>query len=291
MARRSLCLIANPSAGRGRTARLLPRVEADLRGRGLALRVEPTYSLGHARELARETLERGEIAVGMGGDGLLGAIAGELRGTDGVLGVLPGGRGNDFARKLGVGTDPVAACEVLATGRETAIDVADAGGATYLGIASAGIDSDVQAIANGTRIPLGRMIYAVSTLRALAHWHTADWEVTADGEGHAFSGYSVAVANTGVFGGGMYLVPEASLSDGLLDVVLLRACPRARYLVNLPRVFRGTHAMSRDLTFLRAREVTFSADRPFAAYADGDAVADLPVTIRVVPGALKVLVP
>ena len=98
MARRPLCLIVNPSAGRGRTARLLPRVEAELRSRGLVFRTERTYSLAHARELARETLERGEIAAGMGGDGLLGAIAGELRGTDGVLSVLPGGRGNDFAR-------------------------------------------------------------------------------------------------------------------------------------------------------------------------------------------------
>jgi YegS/Rv2252/BmrU family lipid kinase len=291
MARRPLCLIVNPSAGRGRAARLLPRVEAALRTRGLSFRVEPTFSLGHARELARETLERGEIAAGMGGDGLLGAIAGELRGTDGVLGVLPGGRGNDFARKLGIGTDPERACEVLASGRETAIDVADAGGATFLGIASAGIDSDVQAIANGTRIPLGGMVYVVSTLRALSHWHEARWEVVADGEAHAFTGYSVAIANTGVFGGGMYLVPEASVEDGMLDVVFLRACPRLRYLVNLPRVFRGTHVTSRDLTFLRAREITFKADRPFAAYADGDPVADLPVTIKVVPRSLKVLVP
>ena len=130
----------------------------------------------------------------MGGDGVLGAIAGELRGTEGVLAVLPGGRGNDFARKLGVGTDPVRACALFDDGRETRIDVADAGGATFLGIASAGIDSDVQIIANATRIPLGGMIYVVSTLRALSHWHRADWEVEVDGETVGFTGYSVAVA-------------------------------------------------------------------------------------------------
>lgn len=291
MARRPLCLIVNPSAGRGRTARLLPRVEAELRSRGLAFRTERTYSLAHARELARETLERGEVAAGMGGDGVLGAIAGELRGTDGVLAVLPGGRGNDFARKLGVGTDPVKACALFDDGREIAIDVADAGGATFLGIASAGIDSDVQIIANATRIPLGGMIYVVSTLRALARWHRADWEVEVDGETVGFTGYSVAVANSGVFGGGMYLVPGARLDDGLLDVVLLRDCPRLKYLVNLPRVFRGTHVSSRDLTFIQARTVSFRASRPYAAYADGDPIAELPVTITVVPGALKVLVP
>src|SRR5919107_52473 len=152
---RPVCLIVTPSAGGGRAARLLPAVQAALRARGVAFRVERTYSLAHARELARAALAAGEVAAGMGGDGLLGAIAGELRGTDGVLGVLPGGRGNDFARKLGVGTDPELACEVLFAGREHTIDVADAGGRTYLGIASAGFDSDVQHIALATRVPLG----------------------------------------------------------------------------------------------------------------------------------------
>jgi diacylglycerol kinase family enzyme len=89
----------------------------------------------------------------------------------------------------------------------------------------------------------------------------------------------------------MYLVPDASLDDGLLDIALLRNCSKLRYLRNLPKVFKGTHVDSPDLTLLRGREITFHADRPFAAYADGDPIADLPVTIRVVPRALKVLVP
>jgi YegS/Rv2252/BmrU family lipid kinase len=288
---RPVCLIANPSAGGGRTAKLLPAVESALRGHGVAFRVERTHSIEHARELARSTVAAGELAAAMGGDGLLGAIAGELRGTDGVLGVLPGGRGNDFARKLGIGPDAEKACDVLAGGRELAIDVADAGGQTYLGIASAGFDSDCQDIANATRVPLGEGIYVYSALRAMLSWRDAAWRVDVDGEPHAFSGYSVAVANSGVFGGGMYLAPDASLEDGLLDVVLLRACPKWRYLANLPKVFKGTHVDSPDLTLLRGKEITFEADRPFAAYADGDPIANLPVTIKVVPRALKVLVP
>jgi diacylglycerol kinase family enzyme len=101
----------------------------------------------------------------------------------------------------------------------------------------------------------------------------------------------VAVANSGVFGGGMYLAPGASLEDGVLDVVFIRACPKRRYLMNLPKVFKGTHVTSPDFTLLRGKEITFDADRPFAAYADGDPIANLPVTIKVVPRALKVLVP
>src|SRR5918999_3784636 len=164
MARRPLCLIVNPSAGRGRAARLLPRIEQALRARGMSFRVERTHSLAHSRELARDALAAGEVAAALGGDGLLGAVAGELRGTDGVLGVLPGGRGNDFARKLGIGPDPERACDVLAGGRERTVDVAEAGGRTYLGIASAGFDSDGQGIGNGARGPRGELVYVYASL-------------------------------------------------------------------------------------------------------------------------------
>jgi YegS/Rv2252/BmrU family lipid kinase len=291
MDRRPLRLIVNPSAGGGRAAKLLPQVESALRARGLAFRVDRTHSLPHANELARAAVGAGETAVAMGGDGLIGAVAGELRGSDSALGVIPGGRGNDFARKLGIGPDIERACDVLANGSERVVDVADVGGRTYLGIASAGFDSDVQVIANATKLPLGELVYLYATLRALRGWRSAHWEVVVDGQAHGFDGYSVAVANSGVFGGGMYLVPDAALDDGLLDVVLTATAPKHRFLANLPRVFKGTHVKEPNLTFLRGREIAFHADRPFAAYADGDPIADLPVTVRVVPAALRVLAP
>jgi len=286
-----VCLIVNPSAGAGRAARLLPAVEAELRGLGLRFRVERTRSIEHARELTRGAAAAGEVAAAMGGDGLTGAVAGELRDGAGVLAVLPGGRGNDFARKLGIGADPVAACEHVRRGRERRVDLAAAGGRTYLGILSAGLDSDAQDVAAATRLPLGGLVYAYGALRALAAWRPARWTVGVDGETRVFDGYSVAVANSGMFGGGMRLVPDARLDDGLLDVVLSEAIPKRRYLANVPKVFRGTHVGEPGLHILRARSVTFAADRPFTAYADGDPIAELPATVRVVEGTLRVLAP
>jgi YegS/Rv2252/BmrU family lipid kinase len=284
-------LIVNPSAGAGRAARLLPDVEAALRSHGIGFRVDRTESIEHARELARAARDAGEVAAAMGGDGLAGAVAGELRGTDTLMALLPGGRGNDLARKLGIGHDPVAAVDLIAAGREQRIDVAEAGGRVYVGILSAGFDSDVNAIANATKLPLGTLVYAYGALRALWSWRAAQWQVSVDGTAHSFSGYAVAVANSGVFGGGMWLVPDASLDDGLLDVVLSEDRPRHRFLLNLPRVFRGTHVDEPGFHVLRGREVTFSADRPYTAYADGDPIAGLPATVRVLPGALRVLAP
>jgi YegS/Rv2252/BmrU family lipid kinase len=288
---RPVRLIVNPSAGGGRAARLLPGVEAALRGHGIPFRVDRTTSMEHARELARDAHDAGEIAAAMGGDGLTGAVAGVLHGSDGVLAVLPGGRGNDFARKLGIGPDPVAAVELIAAGHERRLDVALAGDQTFIGILSAGFDSDCNALANATRLPLGTFVYLYSALRTLAGWKPARWEVSVDGERHEFTGYTVAVANSGVYGGGMWLAPDAELDDGLLDVVLIADTPKLRFVRNLGKVFRGTHVHEPELTFLRGREVTFAADRPFTAYADGDPVVDLPATVTVAPRSLRVLAP
>jgi YegS/Rv2252/BmrU family lipid kinase len=284
-------VIVNPHAGGGRAAAQLPAVEAALRGHGITFSVQRTRSIEHARELARAARDTGAVAAALGGDGLMGAVAGELQGTEGVLGVLPGGRGNDWARKLGIAEDPETAVGVIAAGATRAVDVATADGRTYLGIASAGIDSDVQVVANATRLPLGGLVYVYGTLRAIARWRPARWTVTLDGVQRTFSGYSVAVCNSGVFGGGMYLVPDASVDDGLLDVVLNADAPKRQFLAGLGKVFKGTHVDDPAYTRLQAREVTFSADRPFTAYADGDPIAALPATFRVVPRALRVLAP
>ncbi len=287
----SVCLIVNPHAGGGRALRLLPGVEAALRGHGRSFRVEPTTSMQHARQLARAACDNGEICAAMGGDGIVGAVAGELRDGAGLLAVVPGGRGNDFARKLGIPFDPVEAVALLETGVEKAVDLAEAAGTTYLGILSAGIDSDVSRIALETRLKLGTFVYTYGVLRAIAGWKQASWDVQIDGEPASFEGFSVAVANSGVFGGGMYLAPDAELDDGLLEIILISSQTKLRYLRGLPRVFRGTHLQDPAVKLVQAKEVKFHADRPFTAYADGDPIGDLPLTVRVLPGSLRVVAP
>ncbi len=284
---RRLCLIVNPSAGGGRAARALPAVEAALRAGGAAPRVEVTASLEHAGALAREALGRGEVAVSFGGDGLAGRVAHELRGTGGVLGVLPGGRGNDFARKLGIPGEPVAACATLLAGAERVVDAAEVDGATYLGIASFGFDSDVQDLANATRLPLGGLVYVYGALATLRSWRP----VRLDFAGRSTRGYAVAVCNSGMFGGGMRVAPDADLSDGLLDVVVSHDVPRLHYLRSLPKVFRGTHLADPAVELFRIAELRVGAERTFRIYADGDPIGETPATIRALPGALRVLAP
>jgi YegS/Rv2252/BmrU family lipid kinase len=292
--RPAVCLIVNPAAGGGRAGRAAPAVERALRGHGLRVRREDTRDLDHARELAREAARAGERAVTLGGDGLAGAAADALRHVPGaILGVLPGGRGNDLARVLGIPLDPLAACAVIAHGAPRRMDVGEVGGRAFVGIASVGFDSDANRIANEAPARLGNLVYAYGALRAMWSWRPVSFQVDLrpSGERVSFTGYSVATANSRAFGGGMYLAPDALLDDGLLDVVLIEAVAKTRYLWNLPKAFKGAHVRLPNVRVLRAAEVEIAAARPFTMYADGDPLGELPVLVRTLPGAVAVLAP
>jgi YegS/Rv2252/BmrU family lipid kinase len=291
---RDVVLIVNPSAGGGRALRALPAVERTLRHAGLRVRLAHTRDIDHARELGRAAGAAGEVAAALGGDGLVGAVADGLRESNdagsGLLAILPGGRGNDFARTLGIPRDPAAAAATIANGRERAIDLGLCGERAFVGIASCGFDSDANRIANATRVP-GDGAYLYGALRALVAWRPARFELELDGEPLTHVGYSVAAANGRQYGGGMVLAPDSSLEDGAFDVVTVSDVPKRRFLRGLPRVFSGKHVLNDEVDVRRARELRIAADRPFTLYADGDPIAELPTTVRTLPAAVRVIVP
>jgi YegS/Rv2252/BmrU family lipid kinase len=289
---RRVAVIVNPSAGGGRAGRVLGTVEEALEARGLEYHVDRTRSLEHAVELALQAAAGGEVAAACGGDGLVGAVAGALRHSEGVLGILPGGRGNDLARVLGIPSEPAAAVAVLESGVVRRLDLGEVHGRTFVGIASCGFDSDANRIANETRVVRGNLVYAYGALRALAAWKPATFSVTLDGEQpRRITGYTIAAANSKAYGGGMFLAPDASLEDGLLDVVMVEDVPKRRFLKQLPSVFKGEHVREPTVHVERSASVEIAADRSFTMYADGDPIAELPVTIRALRAAVKVIVP
>jgi len=269
---------------------------------GLQVTSFQTRDLEDARRLATEGVRSGEAVVTLSGDGMIGAVADALREMpEAIMGILPGGRGNDFARVLGIPPDPLQACAIIAEGVARKVDLGvvseDRVGASeqaYVGIASVGFDSDANRVANDAPSWLGQLVYAYGALRALVAWRPARFEIELDppGERHSFIGYTVGACNSKTYGGGMRAAPDALLDDGLLDVVVLQSISKFKFLTRvLPRVFSGTHVLEPNVKVFRAREISISSDRPFAMYADGDPIGELPVRVRALHGAITVLTP
>ncbi len=288
----SILLIANPAAGGGRVPNLLPSVRRKLDALGIQHRTGLTSSLDDAVRLTNEALDQGEIPVAFSGDGVAGVVArtASYR-PESVFGVLPGGTGNDFCGHVGIPDDPIEACEVLASGVPTTIDLGEANGVRFLGIASFGYDSLANESANAAPRWLGSGVYIWGAISAVIRWKPAHFTVTADGAEKSFDGWSVLCANTSRYGGGMLIAPNASIEDHQFDLICTLDSSRLRFIRMFPKVFKGTHIDDNNLDVSHAREVVVSADRPFTIYADGDPLTELPAEIRIIPSAVKVLLP
>ncbi|MDX6624918.1 MAG: hypothetical protein QOE75_2850 [Solirubrobacterales bacterium] len=286
-----LAILVNPSSAGGKTLKLLPRVEQALDERRVEFRVQHTKGLEHGTEQALLAVEAGELPVVMSGDGLLGSVGGAMAGSETPLGIIPGGRGNDLARVLGIPTEPEAAVEVILAGQKRKIDVGQANDKRFLGIVSVGFDSEANRLANETKFLRGGLVYAYAGVRTLLGWKPARFTIRVDEERTRLTGYSISVANNSCFGGGMFVAPGAQLDDGLFDVVSVGDVGKLRFLSNLPKVFKGTHVEKDEVRVFRAQHLELSASRPFPVYADGEHLTDLPVALRVLPRALNVLVP
>jgi YegS/Rv2252/BmrU family lipid kinase len=287
---RRLALFANPAAAGGRALATLPAVESELTHLGVQHRVVDTRSVDHARDEARRAAEDGETVVAVGGDGLVGCLAGAVRGGAGPLAIVPSGRGNDFARVLKVPMEPREAARVAVDGKERTLDLGLANGRPFVGIASLGFDSDANRIANEAKLVRGNFVYLYAALRALAGWKHARFRVTIDGQEREVVGYSVAVGNSKAYGGGMFVFPHAQLDDGLLDVLTVEQHGKLRWLAHVPKVFKG-NVDSPYGRYETGEVVQVVADRPFTVYADGDPIAELPLEVTVDKASLRVIVP
>ncbi|ANJ10906.1 YegS/Rv2252/BmrU family lipid kinase [Streptomyces parvulus] len=291
---RQFTAVVNPTAGGATSAAALLGVARLLREAGAGLETEYSHSLDHARELARRAGERDRIVLAVGGDGMAGGIGGALSGTGAVLGLVPAGRGNDFARALGLPTDPAEIARVLLDGEPRAVDTIEVTSAVHdrtvvLGSVYAGVDALANHHANSARLLRGTASYYAGALRAVAGWRAPRYRVTVDGEEHAFTGYTVVAANSGYYGFNRLIAPAAEVDDGLLEVVMIHDAPRRLFFALMNELGTGAHVHRPQVRVVRGREVRIEADRAIPYGADGEVDAAVPVTARVLPGALRVL--
>lgn len=291
----SLTLVANPSSGRGRVARLLPAIQAALAAEGIDARISVSHDAEDLRSSVRRVRDAGdERVIVCGGDGTLHLAAQELAGGDTALGIIPAGTGDDNARTLGIPRgDVAAATRLAATGAVSRIDlgrvvVADGTERVFLGVLSSGFDSLVNERANVMTWPKGNARYVVAILGELRTFRPVPYRAILDGRKVEGDAMLVAVGNGISYGGGMRVCPDAAPDDGMLDVTWLHGVSKATFLRVFPQVFSGSHTRSPHVSTTRASSLELDAPGQLA-YADGERIGPLPATITVARGALPVV--
>jgi YegS/Rv2252/BmrU family lipid kinase len=290
--------IINPISGtRGSPAAVRYRVQLAndlLASAGLAYEVRLTERRGHAYELAREAVERQTALVfAWGGDGTMNEVARALAFSSTALALIPAGSGNGLARELHIPFDPKQAFKAALHGRERTIDAGEIGGQLFFNAAGVGFDAHVTTLFNNR--PTGRrglLSYATIAARELFSYEPDAYTIVTGGETIRHHSLLIAVANSRQYGNGAIVAPDADLSDGRLDLVVVQGRSALSTLWGARRLFNGTIAQSAGIATRRTAEATITGQRPLCLHVDGEPVANTATTVivRLHPSALRVRV-
>lgn len=280
-------VVINRASRRGSATKLIDEITSTLGYLGAMIDDHRPRSADETKSLLRELAgQDGARIVVVGGDGSQHLAANALAGTTNTLGIIPAGTGNDAALGLGLPTDVRGACRA-ALADPASVDLIRCGDTYALSVATFGFGADVNERADRIRWPKGTMKYTAATFRELPSLTTTSMTITVDGEAHEVEANLAAIANTTTFGGGLKVAPDASPTDGLLDVVIMGPASRFTFATMLPLAFSGRHVHHKAVTQLRGREVTIEGT-DLQVRADGEPFGALPATFTVAESALKI---
>lgn len=299
------CFIVNPVAGRGRTVRWWRELEPVLRRELPAAAVHFTDAPGAAVALSRRACEEGYgRIIAVGGDGTVHEVVNGMAGSGSLLGIIPTGTGNDFARTLSIPRRPSEAARTVVAGHTATVDlgcITAAGGSGetreryFAGVAGIGFDAEVAAEVNRNRrrswAGYGTLPYVLCLLRVLFSYRNAPVSLSLDGRTREAAVLLVAVGNGRAYGGGMRITPLADATDGLFDVCAAGDVGKLEVLLLIPRVYTGRHIHHPKVSYQRAGRVEIECRRPLAVHADGEVVGTTPAAFTLIPRGLRVIVP
>lgn len=286
----SFRILVNPASGGGRAMDRVKPVAQLLRDQGADVQVVVSLGADHSVTEVGVAADAGQTVVACGGDGMVASVASAVVDRGVTFGIIPSGRGNDFARQLGLlDATPAETARTLLHGTVAHVDVLRVGARVVLGSVYAGVDSLASEIVDGAQWLPGAVQYPYAAVRSLLTFQPTRYSLRVDDETHELEAFSVVVANSGYYGKGMHVAPMAAIDDGLLDVVVIPRASRLKLIRLMPKVYGGSHVDLPEVLTFRGRSVTLSARDRVAAYGDGELLGELPVSVRVEPGALRVL--
>ena len=299
-------VVVNPASANGATAKRWPEIAALMKREGLEFVQYMTGGPGDATELTRAALQDGyELVVSVGGDGTANEVVngfftpeGPVR-PEAAVGLISTGTGGDLSKTLCIPKDPAAAVKHLACSPLRSVDV---GRVAYIdhndnrrvrffiNIAGLGLDGDTVARVNRTSKAMGGFAsFLWGTVVSLLLYRNQKMAITVDGRLICDEPVTVVVVGNGrYFGGGMLIAPNAEMTDGLFDVIILHNLSKASLLANLPKVYRGSHLSHPKITSLRGCKIAVESTGPALLDLDGEQPGRAPVEIELLPLALQV---
>lgn len=302
-------VIVNPASRNGQTGKVWPSLSEKMKASGFMHQWEMTYGPGDGRRIAREAVRQGfDRIVAVGGDGTVNEVINGLIENDCsinpdlVFGVLSMGTGCDFIKSVGIPGSVDDAIGHLVCNRVERVDVGKArfvghdGQITeryFLNIADLGLGAEtVDRVNHTTKVFGGFVSFLWGTLVSLLHYRNKVAEITIDdGEPIKSSLTLCAIANGTHFGGGMNIAPQAKLNDGLFDVVLCHGFSKSEIIVNLKRLYGGTHLSHPKVRYWQAAKLKVSSPEKLLLELDGEQPGVAEVEFSILPAALNLCVP
>jgi diacylglycerol kinase (ATP) len=300
---RAFTLLVNPASGGGRAHTHAGVVERALRAAGAPVQVWPTLTLAEGRRAAAQAVAHARadtthehVVVVAGGDGSVHTLLQAVAASGVPVGVVPAGSGDDAARSWGLGRgEPhqMASHLLHAPLHDVDLGWAEASDGTrtwFATVLAAGFDARVSERAlRLERVP-PTLRYLAAVVAELRGFRPISYRLRLDDDAVDTEAMLVALANSPSYGSGMRVCPDASPTDGRLDVLVLAPLPTPEFLRVFPRVYRGTHLSHAAVSVRRVTQAVVDADGVLA-FADGEPVARLPLRVGVAPGALRVVSP
>jgi len=281
-------IVINPISGAGRGAVLGREVAGYFTTRKLSHSIITATSSARLRTNLIDFLDSNingvEGVISVGGDGLAHLVLQLVVPRRIPFTVVAGGTGNDFLRAIGWDLDDVTSqLDSVTTCTPTPIDLGLVDSEWFGAILSTGFDSVVNEKANRLKWPKGPMKYNVAIAMELPKFKPLHYQIELDSQIIATEAMLIAIGNGNSYGGGMKVCPDADMSDGLFDVMVLRPVSKLEFLRVFPKVFSGQHIDHPQVEIYRTSKVSLLADA--VAYADGERIGGLPVRAECMAGA------
>ena len=301
-------VIVNPESNQGRTKKRWKRIKEALKSFLKEFKYEFTEKPLQAVEISRSAIKEGiELIVGVGGDGTINEIANGFFeqekpiNPETALGIIPSGTGSDFSKSLHIPLGLRNALRVITQAPSNRIDI---GKVTYrnhsaseverffLNVSDFGIGGEVVYKMNQERMEKKASSYFKCLVSTFMSYTNKKLNISVDGEELPVDEYMVgAIANGRIFGKGMKVAPEASLDDGMFDLVLVRKMKKLEFFRNVFRIYTGTHLSHPKISLIRGTKIEVAPadmEERILIEVDGEQVGSLPATFEILPQRLLV---